>query len=318
MRLSSIGEFDARHHNHRYDVIIFRLNNLLTCYICGGPIPLPDQVNVGLIGCGSMGSELARAVHRGEAGSAKIIGLFDEYHPGRIALAKELGAGAEAPPVQVDTVAKLVNLPELDIVIECASQAAVIAHAETVLSAGKSMLVMSSGAMILPNFMKTVSAAAQASGASIYIPSGAVGGIDALRASKALLEEVTIVSTKKPISLTGAPGFADWEDVEITEPTVIYEGSATEAVSLFPANVNVAATVSMAGIGPDATKVRVVADPNSPGNVHEINAVSKAGKFSFRFENMPHETNPKTSFLAVLAAIETLRSICEPDLRIGT
>ncbi|MDG0865712.1 aspartate dehydrogenase [Candidatus Lucifugimonas marina] len=279
---------------------------------------VPEQVNVGLIGCGSMGSELARAVQRGEAGSAKIIGLFDEYQPGRTALANELGSNGNSKPVEAETVSDLVNQPNLDLVIECASQAAVVAHAETVLSAGKSMLVMSSGAMISPDFMRTVSAMAEKSGASIYIPSGAVGGIDALRASKALLKEVTIVSTKKPISLTGAPGFADWEDKEITQATVIYEGSATEAVGLFPANVNVAATVSMAGIGPDATKVRVVADPNSPGNVHEINAVSKAGKFSFRFENMPHETNPKTSFLAVLAAIETLRSICEPGLRIGT
>jgi aspartate dehydrogenase len=277
-----------------------------------------EQVNVGLIGCGSMGSELARAVQRGEAGSARIVGLFDEYQPGRAALAKELGAGGGTAPTESETVSDLVNLPDLDLVVECASQVAVVAHAETILAAGKSMLVMSSGAMIDPDFMRTVSALAEKSGASIYIPSGAVGGIDALRASKALLEEVTIVSTKKPISLTGAPGFAEWEDKEITEATVIYEGSATEAVGLFPANVNVAATVSMAGIGPDATKVRVVADPDSPGNVHEINAVSKAGKFSFRFENMPHETNPKTSFLAVLAAIETLRSICEPGLRIGT
>ena len=282
------------------------------------PVPEQAQVNVGLIGCGSMGSELARAVHKGEAGSARIIGLFDEYQPGREALAKELSTGNASAPVQVETVAELVKLPNIDLVIECASQVAVVAHAETVLSSGASMLVMSSGAMISPDFLRTVSAAAEKSGASIYIPSGAVGGIDALRASKELLEEVTIVSTKKPISLSGAPGFADWEDKEITESTVIFEGSATEAVGLFPANVNVAATVSMAGIGPDATKVRVVADPDSPGNVHEINAISKAGKFSFRFENMPHETNPKTSFLAVLAAIETLRSICEPGLRIGT
>jgi aspartate dehydrogenase len=118
--------------------------------------------------------------------------------------------------------------------------------------------------------------------------------------------------------LSGAPGFADWEDVEISEPTVIFEGTAAEAVELFPANVNVAATVSLAGIGPNSTRVKVVADPNSPGNVHEINAVSSAGKFSFRFENVPHDTNPKTSLLAVLAAIETLRSICDPGLRIGT
>jgi aspartate dehydrogenase len=276
------------------------------------------QVNVGLIGCGAMGSELARAVHKGEAGTARVIALFDEYQPAREMLAKELSTGNALEPAQADTVTELVNLPNIDLIIECASQAAVAAHAETVLSSGTSMLVMSSGAMISSDFMRTVSKAASNSGATIYIPSGAVGGIDALRASKALLEEVTIVSTKKPISLIGAPGFADWEDKEITEPTVIFEGSAAEAVGLFPANVNVAATVSMAGIGPDATKVQVVADPDSPGNVHEINAISKAGKFSFRFENMPHETNPKTSFLAVLAAIEMLRSICEPGIRIGT
>lgn len=265
-----------------------------------------------------MGSELARAVKRGDAGSARIAGLFDEYQPGRTSLAKELGEGASQSPVEADTVSELVGLPDIDLIVECASQVAVVAHAETVLSAGKSLLVMSSGAMIDPDFMRSISSLAESSGASIYVPSGAVGGIDALRASKALLEEVTIVSTKKPISLTGAPGFAEWEDKAITEPTVIYEGSASEAVGLFPANVNVAATVSMAGVGPDATRVQVVADPDSPGNVHEIKAVSKAGKFSFRFENMPHETNPKTSFLAVLAAIETLRSICEPGLRIGT
>ncbi len=283
---------------------------------------LPEQaskfVSVGLIGCGSMGSELARAVQRGEAGPARIVGLFDEYAPGRSALAKELAPNQDPVPAEVDSVPELIALPGMDLIVECASQAAVTAHAEAVLSAGKSMLVMSSGALVQPGFMQTVMAAARASGASIYVPSGAVGGMDALRASKALLEEVTIVSTKKPIALSGAPGFAAWENTEITGPTVIFEGSATEAVGLFPANVNVAATVSMAGVGPDATHVRIVADPDSPGNVHEIHAVGKAGKFSFRFENMPHETNPKTSFLAVLAAIETLRSICEPGLRIGT
>ena len=279
---------------------------------------MPENVKIGLIGCGSMGSELARAVKRGDAGTAEIIGIFDECAPSRNALAKELGEGDGTTPVEADTVTDLVALSGLDLIVECASQVAVVAHAETVLGAGKSMLVMSSGALTSPEFMRTISEAASKSGASIYVPSGAVGGIDTLRAAKSLLEEVTIVSTKPPIALSGAPGFADWEDVEISEPTVIFEGTAAEAVGLFPANVNVAATVSLAGIGPDATKVKVVADPDSPGNVHEINAVSRAGKFSFRFENVPHETNPKTSFLAVLAAIETLRSVSDPGLRIGT
>ena len=277
-----------------------------------------NSLKVGLIGCGSMGSELARAVQRGEGGLTKIIGLFDEYAPGRNALAEELGRNQEPAPVEADTVVELIGLTGMQLIVECASQAAVTAHAEAVLTAGKSMLVMSSGALVPADFMRKVMSAAEASGASIYVPSGAVGGIDALRASNALLEEVTIVSTKKPIALSGAPGFAKWENVDITEPTVIFEGSAAEAVGLFPANVNVAATVSMAGMGPDATGVKIVADPDSPGNVHEIHAVGRAGKFSFRFENIPHETNPKTSFLAVLAAIETLRSISEPGIRIGT
>ena len=265
-----------------------------------------------------MGSELARAVQRGNAGPAKIVALFDEYTPSRTGLAEVLQQNQGDGPAEMDTVSDLIAHPGVELVVECASQVAVTAHAEAVLGAGISMLVMSSGALVPPDFMRKVMATADASGASIYVPSGAVGGIDALRASKRLLEEVTIVSTKKPIALTGAPGFSGWEDTEITKPTVIFEGSATDAVVLFPANVNVAATVSLAGVGPDATKVRIVADPDSPGNVHEIQAVSKAGKFSFRFENMPHETNPKTSFLAVLAAVETLRSICEPGLRIGT
>jgi len=277
-----------------------------------------DMVNLGLIGCGAMGSELARSVQRGEAGPARIIAVFDQSTSARNKLAQELSRDQAPPLIEADTITDLTVIDELDLVVECASQQVVATHAVSIVSAGKSMLIMSSGAMIEPGLMQMVTAAAEKSGASLYIPSGAVGGIDALRASKALLEEVTIVSSKPPVALSGAPGFADWEDKKITEPTVIFQGSATKAVPLFPANVNVAATVSLAGIGPDSTKVVVIADPDSPGNVHEIKAISQAGVFSFRFENRPHDTNPKTSFLAVLAAVETLRSICEPSLRIGT
>lgn len=277
-----------------------------------------STINVGLIGCGSMGSELARTVVRGDVGDATIVGLYDDYAPNRSRLANELSSTDLPNLIEFNNVSELIKCDELDLIIECASQKAVVTHAKSIIDAGISMLIMSSGAMIDPNFLRTISKSAEQSGASIYIPSGAVGGIDAIRASKSMLEEVTIISTKKPISLVGSPGFAPWENKEITQATVIFEGSASEAVPLFPANVNVAATVSMAGIGPDKTKVRVIADPESPGNVHAISAISKAGKFSFNFENIPHKNNPRTSFLAVLAAIETLRSICHPSLRVGT
>ena len=89
---------------------------------------------------------------------------------------------------------------------------------------------------------------------------------------------------------------------------MVVEGRGMSAVGLLPAKVNGAATISLAGLGPQRTIVKVVADPESPGNVHEVDATGAFGEFSFRFVNRPHATNPKTSYLAVLAAIEALRS----------
>jgi aspartate dehydrogenase len=155
-------------------------------------------------------------------------------------------------------------------------------------------------------------------GRQFIVPSGALGGIDAIRATRDLLEEVTLVSTKRPEAFRGSPGFARWEDFEFSGPEVLYEGTVPEAVGLFPANVNVAATVSLAGLGPDRTTVRVIADPDSPGNVHEVQARGSAGEFSFRLVNRPHVRNPKTSHLAVLSAIEALKTFCEPGPRFGT
>lgn len=277
-----------------------------------------EITRVGIIGCGSMGSELAMVAAKGDAGPAEVVALFDVFEPGRQKLATSIKEMSGSEPAQFDDVDEMIANTECDLIVECASQQAVFATAEQVLSSGVSMLIMSSGALLNADFMSKVEAATKTSGASLYVPSGAVGGIDALRAAKHLLEEVTITSSKKPVSLAGAPGFSDWEDQEITEPTVVFDGNAAEAVGLFPANVNVAATVSLAGVGAEKTRVKVVADPDSLGNVHEISAKSKAGNFSFKFENMPYEHNPKTSYLAALAAIETLRSICNGGLRIGT
>ena len=173
-------------------------------------------------------------------------------------------------------------------------------------------------ALLDPEVFTRVTTAASTSGGDIIVPSGAVGGIDALRACRGHLDSVTIVSTKKPESLRGAPGFAAWEDVPIPGPTVVFEGPASAAVDQFPANVNVAATVSLAGIGPQATQVKVIADPDAPGNVHQIDASGPFGELSFRCVNRPYAANPKTSHLAALAAIEALRTYCEPGPRLGT
>jgi aspartate dehydrogenase len=272
------------------------------------------KLEIGVIGCGSMGAELARSIGLGGIEGARVTALLDQSAEQGRALA----ACFDPQPGYFTDAADFLATPGMQIVAECASQAAVRQHGLAVLESGRSLLLMSSGALLDPALFEALNKASERYGGQIIVPSGAVGGIDALRAVRADLEEVTIVSTKRPQALSGAPGFADWEHAEFPTPITVYDGPAREAVRLFPANVNVAATVSLAGIGPDRTRVKVVADELAPGNVHEIRAKGKFGEFHFRLVNRPHPKNPKTSHLAVLAAIEALRSLVNPGLRVGT
>lgn len=271
-------------------------------------------LNIGLIGCGSMGMELADAVYSGKIGNARITAVFDEVEANMDLLAKTFSP----KPNTCKSFKNFIATQHLELVVECASQKVIYAYGEKIVKAGISILIMSSGALMDPLLFHTLFSESKKSGAKITIPSGAVGGIDALKAVQKDLDEVTIISTKNPLALSGAPGFRTWEQFEFNKPTIIFDGNANEAVKLFPANVNVAATVSLAGIGSEKTKVKVVADKNAPGNVHEIQANGSFGEFSFKLINRPHPKNIKTSHLAVMAAIESLKSIVNPSLRIGT
>ena len=271
-------------------------------------------VNVGILGCGAMGRELALAADSDRISNARVAALFDIDENAIASLSRDLSS----QPTGYSDIADFVAHPDLGLVVECASQAAAHAYATTILKTGVTLILMSSGALTDPDVYEELSVAARSSGGKVIVPSGAIGGIDAVRAVAHLLETVTLTTTKPPLALTGAPGFAEWEDREITEATVIFEGSASEAVRLFPANVNVGATLSLAGIGPTQTRVTVIADPDAPGNVHQIDARGSFGKFKFEFINEPHPANPKTSYLAALAAIEALRTYCDPGPRIGS
>jgi len=154
----------------------------------------------------------------------------------------------------------------------------------------------------------------------VYLPSGAIAGLDALKAVRDELESVVLVTTKNPNSLKGAPFFdsSDIDPEKISEPTILFDGTAKEAVSLFPKNVNVSALLSLVGLGGDNTSVRVVADPNTDKNTHEINANGKFGNMKITVENEPDSMNPKTSRLATLSAVELLRQICTKEVQIGT
>jgi aspartate dehydrogenase len=270
-------------------------------------------IGIGLIGCGTIGAALAQAVARGEAGPASVTGLYDLDGVRASALAARLnGATVHS------TVDRLLQDERVEAVVEAASQAAAVEHARAVLATGRSLLLMSSGALIDSALFDELAGLAQKHGGTLAVPSGAVGGLDAIRAVRRELREVRLTSTKPPAALRGAPGYAVWETKEIRHATVVYEGPARDAVRLFPANVNVAAAVSLAGLGPDRTMTRVVADPDAPGNVHEVSASGDFGQFTLRFVNRPSPENPRTSRLAILSAVEALRALCEQGPRIGS
>jgi len=208
----------------------------------------------------------------------------------------------------------------LDLIVEAASQDAVRDNALTILQNKKDLMIMSMGALLDESIFDVILEGCQDFKKSIYLPSGAILGLDGIRSVKDELDSVTLVTTKNPRALKGAKFFetSDIDIDNITNPTTIYDGIAQEAVRLFPANINVAALLSLAGLGSERTKVRIVADPTTDRNTHEIIAQGKFGKFSIKVENVPSESNPKTSKLAILSAIECLRAICKQDIRIGT
>lgn len=272
------------------------------------------MTKIGLLGCGAIGSEIATAVCDRKVGNASLVALFDQDAEMASSLARRLPLTVPA----FTNIGQFLAVSGLEMVVECASPGAVRAYAEAVLSSGRDLLMISSGALTDTALFHRLAALAEGRGRRLIIPSGALGGIDAIRAARGRLEEVTLTTTKPPEALKGAPGFKEWESKEIIEAQVIFDGSALEAIKLFPANVNVGATLSLAGIGPEKTRVKVVADPRSPGNVHEIYARGDFGVMRFTLENRPHERNPRTSYLAVLSVLETLRAACTPGPRIGT
>ena len=268
---------------------------------------------IGLLGCGAIGRGLALAVDEGIVGGAELVALFDQDSRNAQSLLQRLSSSPKAAASFEDFMAT----EGLSIVVEAASQEAVRQHGAAIVSSGKNLLIMSTGSLLDAPLFSELSDLTRQTGCRIFVPSGALGGIDAIRASRDTLEEVVLTTRKPPQSLMDTAS-ADGDTLkDITSATVVFEGSALEAVRRFPFNINVAATLSLAGIGPEKTRVRIIADPEAKGNIHEVYAAGSSGVMRFIMENVPHPDNPMTSHLAVLSAIETLRGACEGGLRVG-
>ena len=261
-----------------------------------------------------MGTQIALAIDSGQI-PATLTHVFDESKEKSELLVEKL---TNKPEIVENS--HLLSSNPIDLVVEAASQDAVKDVSLSVLQNKKDLLIMSVGALLDESIYDILSDACDHYKKTIYLPSGAIAGLDGIKSVKDELESLSITTTKHPRSLKGAKFFenSDINLDEINSPTVIFEGTAKEAVPLFPANINVAALLSLTGIGSEKTGVKIVADPNTDKNTHHIVAEGKFGKMTFTIENYPDESNPKTSRLAILSAIETLKKYCSNDIQIGT
>jgi aspartate dehydrogenase len=258
-------------------------------------------LRVGLIGFGAIGRRLAEAIVAGEAGRCEL-GAVLVRRPERIKAETVAQLGCMVTGDAADFLAT-----RLDLVVEVAGHDALKAYAEDVLRQGKDLLLISVGALADPHFEKRLHRAAHDYGQRVYVATGAIAGLDAIAAAAVGGLESVTHSVRKPPA-----GLLPPDEVEKAqasgEPRVLYEGPAREAAIRFPENVNVAAAISLAGLGLDKTTVRVVADPTVVRNTHEIEARGAFGELRIVLQNIPTE-NPKTGRLTAMSMIKALRSL---------
>ena len=252
----------------------------------------------------------------GNGAIARVVTRHCENNSGRLKIAGALvlpedGDSVGNHPTFVELDAFL-NL-ELDLVVECASQNAVLSHGPEVLGAGIDLMVISVGAFADPALADGLANAVQASGARVIIPAGALAGLDAIAAASSdALDSVTLLTRKPPSAWAGAPGVADLDLAAVQDAMVIFSGSARAAAQAFPKNANVAAALALAGIGMDATQVTLVADPEATRNSHHVEAHGAFGRLTVEVEAEPSPDNPKTSHLAALSIIRMLDRLTDP------
>jgi aspartate dehydrogenase len=262
-----------------------------------------NHVRVLVIGLGSVGHRLADLVADGAAGRTELVGFLvrDPRRHARYAERSRI-------PVITDHRDALALDP--DLVVEAAGHDAFRSLVPVFLEAGVDVLAISAGALADPDTLASVTDAAERGGSRLRIPSGAIAGLDAISAAAVgRLERVVHDVRKPPNGLLGPD-----EAAAVTasgEPRVLFEGTAREAAIRFPANVNVVAAVSLAGLGLDRTTTRVIADPRITRNTHRVEVEGDFGRLTLTIENTPSD-NPKTGVIVALSLARVLRAYAEP------
>lgn len=268
---------------------------------------------VAILGWGAIGRAVGSALVAGQVPGAQLRAVADR--PGRRPSEASDGGKADIPVPVVDPV----ELADgVDIVVEAAGQEALTAHGQRYLEAGCHLLVVSVGALVDDELFARLR---RAGGRRLHLTSGAIGGLDLIRAAGRAgpLTEVTLTTTKPPGSL-----IQEWMDDDLVDQlragrrsVTVFDGPAAEAVARFPQSVNVAATLALCVGSWDDVGVRIVADPAVETNRHEIEVAGAAGHYAFRIENQPSADNPRTSGIVAPAVLQGLASLCGDDWRLA-
>jgi aspartate dehydrogenase len=267
------------------------------------------ELRVGIAGLGAVGLAVARALVAGIPGLALAAVAARDPEKAERALK---GIGADVPIVALEA------LPDhCDVVVEGLPKAPFATVARATVEAGKIFVPLSVG-QLLEHW--DLVERAQVTGARIVVPTGALIGLDAVRAAaEGEIRSVTMVTRKPPLGLEGAPHL-EQNKISVrglNEPKKVFDGSARDGARGFPANVNVAAALSLAGIGPDRTRLQIWADPTVDRNTHRIEVDADTARFSMTIENVPSEENPRTGKITALSAVAALRGLVS-TLKVGT
>lgn len=268
----------------------------------------PVDLRVAIVGLGAIGIRVVEALDRGIEGLVLAAVSVQNPEKHRSRLASLMRTPAVLPIEALCDVA--------DIVIECAPAKLLRSIVAPFVTSGKIAIVLSAGALLENEDLIDL---AKQNGGQIVVPTGALIGLDAVTAAAVgTIHSVRMVTRKPVAGLAGAPYIVENNiDIErITEPLKIFDGTAREAAKGFPANLNVAVALSLAGIGPDRTKLEIWADPALTRNVHRVDVESDSARFSMSIENVPSE-NPKTGLITALSVIAYLRKQ-GASLRVGT
>ncbi|HEX2652941.1 MAG TPA: aspartate dehydrogenase [Xanthobacteraceae bacterium] len=266
------------------------------------------STRIAIAGLGAIGRVLARQLAAGMPGLELACIAARDHAKAKAWLATE---GIDCPLVALGA------FPEhADLAIECAPAAILEQICRPMLEAGKQVMVISAGALLpRPDLVEL----AKSRGGQIIVPTGALLGLDAVTAAaEGTIHSVQMITRKPPNGLKGAP-YLEQNKISVdglTQAKCVFKGTAREAAAGFPANVNVAAALSLAGIGPDRTTIEIWADPTVDRNCHTIEVKADSACFTLSIENIPSE-NPKTGKITALSVLAALRKLHAP-LRIGT